>query len=593
MQYRPSAERGLIQPHGGVLKELLVAEERATELKREAVHLPSWDLSPRQICDLELLLNGGFSPLDGFLCKEDYDAVCCRMRLWNGTLWPMPITLDVTSDFADPLSSGHRFVLRHPEGMVLAVLTVVDVWEPDRQAEAEQIFGTSDEAHPGVFALLHKTNPVYVGGKLEGVELPPQHTFKNLRHTPRQIREVFERGGWSQVVAFHSRDPMHLAHVEFTKRAAAETGANLLIHPVVGPTEPGDIDYFVQVRCYQAAIDHYPADSAMLSLLPLAMHTGSSREGLWHAIIRKNYGASHFIMGRDRAESGDDRDGNGFYPSYGSQKLLRVHAQELGIAMVSFQEMFYVEDMGRYVTRPEVPEGARMLSLSDSEFRRLLSDGETVPAWFSYPEVVEELRRSYPPRRDQGFTVFFTGLPSSGKSTLANVLLSKLMEEGSRPVTLLDGDVVRKHLSSELGFSREHRDLNIRRIGYVASEITKNRGIAICAPIAPYAATRREVREMIEAYGGFAEVHVATALEVCEERDRKGLYAKARARLITGFTGVDDPYEPPECPDVRVDTEHTDPEEGVEDILSFLRRSGYLVEGSGSDPVDSSWAQQS
>jgi sulfate adenylyltransferase len=573
----------LAQPLGDTLKELLASEERAADLKQESITLRSWNLTPRQVCDIELLLNGGFSPLEGYMAKDDYASVCQGMRLADGRLWPIPITLDVTHEFGVSLSLGDRVALRHPEGMVLAVLTVSEVWGPDLEEEAQQVYNSTNQAHPGVFFLLHQTNPMYVGGRLEGIEMPPQHTFKELRLTPHELRGEFQRRAWDRVMAFQTPEPMNRADVEVIRRTAEEYGANLLLHPVVGPTNPGDMDYYVRVRCYQAVLRHSPPQSTVLSLLPLAMRMAGPREAVWHAIIRKNYGASHFIIDRDYAGPGTDLDRNPFYSPWEAQELVRKHEEELGIQVVPFQEMVYVQEQNRYLRRHEVAKGAKTLSISRAELRRMLSTGAEVPGWFSYPDVIAELRRSYPPRSQQGFTIFFTGLPSSGKSTLAHVLLNKLMEIGTRPITLLDGDIVRKHLSSELGFSREHRDLNIQRIGFVASEITKNRGAAICAPIAPYAASRRLVREMVSQHGGFVEVHVATPVEVCETRDRKGLYAKARAGLITGFTGVDDPYEVPEHPELVIDTTDIQPEEGVERVLAYLRSEGFLVDTA--DPV--------
>lgn len=559
------------------MKELIIRDEqRVSELKEETVHLPSWDLTPRQMWDTELLLNGAFSPLEGFVGKEDYNAVCKDMRLKDGSLWPVPITLDVSEEFASSLSMGDRVGLRHPEGMILAILTITDIWEPDVQAEAEYIYGTTDEFHPGVFQLLHQTNPIYVGGSLEGLELPPHHTFKHLRYVPSELRSLFKKLGWNKVVAFQTRNPMHRAHVELTKKAAAEAEANLLIHPVVGRTSPGDVDYYVRVRCYQEILKHYPEQTTMLSLLPLAMRMAGPREAIWHAIIRKNYGCSHIIMGRDHAGPGNNSQGKPFYPPYAAQEICKEHEEELGIKIIVFEEMVYVEDLAQYMPRSEVPKESNVLSLSGTELRRRLREGLEVPAWFSYPEVIAELRRSYPPRNKQGFTVFFTGLSGSGKSTIANILMAKLMEIGTRPVTLLDGDIVRKNLSSELGFSKHDRDLNIKRIGFVASEITKNRGIAICAPIAPYRVTRREVRELIESYGGFIEIYVNTPLEVCEARDRKGLYAKARAGLIKDFTGINDPYEQPENPDVMVDTSQMSAEEAAHQILLHLEKKEFI-----------------
>jgi sulfate adenylyltransferase len=566
----------LIPPHGGVLRELVVSKQRAIELREEATFLPSWDLSQRQVWDLELLLNGAFSPLEGFMSQADYESVCRKMTLKDGTFWPIPITLDVTEEFASTLSKGDRIALLHPEGMILAVLSITDIWEPDFKEEAELVYGTTDEKHPGVFQLFHQTNRVYIGGRLEGLELPPHHTFKHLRHTPAELRGLFQKLGWKRVVAFQTRNPMHRAHVELTRRAAAEAEANLLIHPVVGRTSPGDIDYYTRVRCYQAILKYYPPQTTLLSLLPLAMRMAGPREALWHAIIRKNYGCTHFIIGRDHAGPGLNSNGEPFYPPYAAQELALKHQEDLGIQILPFQEMVYVEDLSQYMLVSEVPQGAKVLTLSGTELRRRLREGLEIPEWFSYPEVIAELRKGYPPKAKQGFTVFFTGLSGAGKSTIANILMAKLMEIGTRPVTLLDGDIVRKHLSSELGFSKEHRDLNIRRIGFVASEITKNGGIAICAPIAPYRAIRREVREMISQYGGFIEVYVATPLEVCEARDRKGLYAKARAGFIKNFTGIDDPYEPPENPDVIVDTSKMSAEEAAHQILLHLAKQGFI-----------------
>ncbi len=556
--------------------DLLADETTVQSLKEMSTNLASWDLNHRQLWDLELLLNGAFFPLNGFLGKADYESVCQNMRLKSGALWPMPITLDVNEAFAESLNSGDQIALRHPEGMVLAILTISDVWQPDFAQEAKQVFGTNDEGHPAVFSLMNQTNPFYVGGTLQGIELPPHHTFKPSRHTPKELKELFQQWGWEKIVAFQTRNPLHRAHVELTKRAVAETGANLLLHPVVGRTSPGDVDYFSRVRCYQAVIDHYPEQTATLSLLPLAMRMGGPREAVWHALIRKNYGCTHFIIGRDHAGPGKDKDGNPFYGPYDAQTLAQEHEAEMGINILTFEEMVYVQEVDEYKARSTVSEDSTILSLSGTELRQALRQGTDVPAWFSYPEVMTELRRSYPPRPQQGLTLFFTGLSGSGKSTVANVLVAKLMEIGGRPVTLLDGDIVRKNLSSELGFSKEHRDLNIKRIGYVASEITKNRGIAVCAPIAPYTATRREVREMIEQYGGFIEIHVSTPIEVCEQRDRKGLYAKARAGLIKEFTGIDDPYEAPEHAEIQIDTTQISPDAAAQQILDYLSGQGFF-----------------
>jgi sulfate adenylyltransferase len=566
----------LIEPYGGELVQLVASPERAQELKAEAGGLPSWDLTERQLCDLELLLDGALSPLSGFLGSRDFAAVCASMRLADGTLWPIPITLDVTDELAGGLGPGARLALRDPEGVLLAVLTVDDLWAIDRDAKAQAVYGTRDRTHPGVAHLYERTNNAAVGGAVEGVERPRHYDFVRLRHTPAEVRERFRRLGWRKVIAFQTRNPMHRAHFELTLRAAREREANLLVHPAVGMTRPGDLDHYIRTRCYQALIARYPRNTALLSLLPLAMRMGGPREALLHAIIRKNYGCTHLIVGRDHAGPGNDSDGRPFYGPYDAQELFRQHEEELGIGMVPFRQMVYVEARDAYLPEDEVPDGVRVLAISGTELRRRLAEGREIPEWFTFPEVATELRRGYPPRDQQGFTVFFTGLSGAGKSTIANVLRVKLLEMGGRPVTLLDGDIVRCHLSSELGFSKEHRDVNIRRIGFVASEITKNGGIALCAPIAPYEATRREVRRMVEAGGGFMLVHVATPLEICEVRDRKGLYAKARAGVIADFTGVSDPYEPPGDPDLVLDTTALTPEECAQTIVMHLENERYI-----------------
>jgi len=564
-------------PHGGSLVNLMADEGRAKELRSLSRDYASWSLTPRQLCDLELLLNGGFSPLRGFLGRADYESVCETMRLADGTMWPMPIMLDVADEVAAGLQPGDALALRDPEGVMLAVLTVRDVWQADRRAEAERVFGSTSPEHPGVAHLLNATHGTYVGGSVEGVEPPCHYDFREVRLTPARLRERFTARGWRNVVAFQTRNPMHRAHQELTIRAAKELEANLLIHPVVGMTKPGDVDHYTRVRCYQALMSHYPKGTAMLGLLPLAMRMGGPREAVWHAIIRKNYGCSHFIVGRDHAGPGSDSAGKPFYGPYEAQELLSRHEEELGVKMVPFQLMVYLAEEDRYVAIDDVPDGVKPKMLSGTELRERLADGRDIPEWFSFPDVVKELRRTYPPRGRQGFTVFFTGLPSSGKSTLANVLMAKLMETGGRPITLLDGDLVRKNLSSELGFSKEHRDINIRRIGWVASEITKNGGIAICAPIAPYERVRREVENMISPVGGFTLVHVSTPAAVCEQRDRKGMYAKARAGIIREFTGVSDPYEEPTDAALTFDTTDLSPEECAQEIILHLERQGYIA----------------
>ena len=564
------------EPHGGVLKELFLSERLADEEKQKAKEYQSWDLTPRQVCDLDLLMNGAFSPLGGFLGKDDYESVCDSMRLTSGVLWPLPITLDVSEAFAEGIEEGETIALRDPEGVLLATLEIGNLWTPDRMSEAERVYGTTDDTHPAVNYLKNIANPVYVGGTVRGVEPPTYYDFKLLRDTPSELRGRFRKLGWRKVVAFQTRNPLHRAHQELTFRAARESDANLLIHPVVGMTKPGDIDHFTRVRCYEHILEEYPEQTTQLSLLNLAMRMGGPRETLLHAIVRKNYGCTHFIVGRDHAGPGDDKDGNPFYGPYDAQELFSQHEEELDITMVPFKMMVYVENKAEYLAADETEPTDKVLNLSGTEFRRRLREGLDIPEWFSYPKIVEELRKAHPPKHLQGFTIFFTGLSGSGKSTVANALMTKLLEEGSRPVTLLDGDIVRKNLSSELTFSKEHRDLNIQRIGFVASEITKNGGIAICAPIAPYAATRRLVRDMISPVGGFLETFVSTPIEICEQRDRKGLYAMARAGKIKGFTGIDDPYEAPENAEIVIDTSELSPDLAAHRILLTLEKYGYI-----------------
>jgi sulfate adenylyltransferase len=563
-------------PLGGELVNLLAIPRRRFQLQADSGEWPSWDLTSRQLCEVELLLNGGFSPLRGFMGRADYESVCSSMRLSSGLLWPIPVTLDVCEELAKKLQRGSSLALRDPEGVMLAVLSVEEVWQPDRMAEAEALFGTKSRAHPGVASLLDRVHPWYVAGHLEGVQLPVHYDFRHLRQTPAELRTEFSQLGWRQVVAFQTRTPMHQAPLELTWRAAREAGANLLIYPCAGMTESGDVDHYTRVRCYQALLAQYPPGTAKLALLPLATRMGGPREALWQTIIHKNYGCTHFVFGPDHAGSGSGSNGGPFYEPYEAHELLRKYQDELGVKMQPFRNMVYLEDRDRYVPEDEAPPAAPGKKISETAPQLRLAEGRENPQWLASSAVAKELQRTYPPRNKQGFTIFLTGLSGAGKSTIANVLLVRFLERGDRRVTLLDGDLVRKHLSSELGFSKEHRDLNIRRIGFVASEVTKHGGIAICAPIAPYDSTRKEVRDMVEKGGGFVLVHVATPIEICEQRDRKGLYAKARAGKIQQFTGISDPYQAPSDAEMAIDTAKLTPEGAAEEILAFLEREGYL-----------------
>ena len=564
------------EPHGGVLKDLFLGEAAIDEAKRAALEFKSWDLNRRQLCDLELILNGAFSPLEGFNTREEYARVLEDMRLPSGLLWPIPVTLDVDAGFAETVGAGDTIALRDPEGVLLATMEVRDIWTPDKAQEAAAVFGTGDEAHPGVDALLNRRGAVYLGGRLHGVEPQHHYDFKLYRESPAELRARFRKLDWRKVVAFHTRKPMHRAEQELTSRAARDCEANLLIHPVLGANGPGDPDRFTRMRCYEHLLARYPEQTTALSTLNLATRLAGPREALWHGIIRKNYGCTHLIVGRDHAAPDPVPEQASFYAPEAAQELFARHQEELGITMAPAQDMAYVEDRAQYLPKDEIPAAMEARQLSDAELRRRLDAGLEIPEWYSFPEVVAELERACPPRHRQGFAVFFTGLSGAGKSTVANALMVKLLESGARKVTLLDGDIVRKNLSSELGFSKEHRNLNILRIGFVAAEIAKAGGIAICAPIAPYRATRRQVRDSVEAAGGFVEVYVSTPIEVCEARDRKGNYAKARAGLIKGYTGVDAPYEVPERAEVVIDTQDLSAELAAHRILVKLESLGYI-----------------
>jgi sulfate adenylyltransferase len=566
----------LIKPHGGTLVNLLVNGDRAAEIRGLSRDWPSIDLDRRALCDLELLLNGGLSPLRGFMGSADFAAVCSKMCLTDATFWPLPLTLDVGEATADGLTIGELVALRDGEGVMLAAMTVEEIFRPDREAEAAALFGSADSSRTAATRFLKQTPAFAVAGRIEGLQLPVHYDFRELRLTPLELRRKFARLGWRKVLAYQTHRTMHRAQHAETLKAAQRTGASLLIHPVVGLDQPGDVDHYARVRCYQQVLPHYPGFLARLNLLPLAVHGGGPGEAMLHAIVHKNYGCTHFMVEQNGEGSVLEVRGAPGYGDAEAREAVAAHAADLGIEMVPAEHLIYAENRRRYIAAAEITADDRVLKMTGEDVRNRLTDGREIPEWFSFPGVVRELRRRLPGRNVQGFTVFFTGLSGSGKSTIANGLRVKLLELGGRGVTLLDGDLVRRNLSSELGFSKQHRDLNIRRIGFVASEITRGGGVAICAPIAPYDSVRHEVREMVQPCGGFILVHVATPLEVCEQRDRKGMYAKARAGIIKEFTGISDPYEIPEDADVRIDTSLVTPDEAVREVLLFLEREGYI-----------------
>lgn len=538
----------LIAPYGGALVNL-IDPATGDALKQEALGLPSLELDWRQQCELEMLMTGAYSPLAGFMTRAQCARVETDMQLDDGTFWPLPVTLGSRKKAAAELKPGDRVALRDGEGFMLAVLALSDVWQDG--------------------------DIRYLGGAVEGAAVPPHPDFASLRATPTELRALFARRGWRRVVAWQAHQPMHRAQFEFCLKSAIENEANLLLHPQVG----GDITdapaYFGLVRSFLAIRERFPAATTQLSLLPAPPREASARALLLRAIVARNHGCGLLIAGGEHQADGDCRRGEDLTRTPAELPVAEL-AGNIGVQLIAYPRMVYVEERAEHLPESEAPAGARLLTLNGEEFQRRMRAGLKVPDWYSFPEVLDELQRQNPPRERQGFTVFFTGLSGAGKSTLARALTARLMEMGGRSVTLLDGDIVRRHLSSELGFSKAHRDINVRRIGFVASEITKNRGIAVCAPIAPYRQTRRDVRAMIEAVGGFVEIHVATPIETCESRDRKGLYAKARAGLIPEFTGVSDPYEVPEKPELAIDTTNQGIDEAVQQILLKLEHEGYL-----------------
>ena len=578
--------------HGGHLVNLLIDKDKSDSLKLESEHFLSITLSKRQLCDLEMLINGAMSPLTGYMDKETYDSVIQSTRLPNKLLWPMPIVLDIDAEFARKLNSGDKIALRDTEGFMPAVLTVSDVWQADKKIEAESIYGTHSELHPGVDYLMNQCQSHYVGGHIEGTEEPSHFDFEHLWSSPAELRELFKKRGWRNVLAFQTSQPMHQVHQKITLEAARKANAHILIHPTVGITKPGDLDYYARVHCYQAIQKYYPNNMAVMSLLPMAMRMAGPKESLWHAIINKNYGCSHILIGPEHASPPDTETTGAlnnssknsghlttekFYAHSAAQQYVIEHEDELGIKVIATEETRYVPERKSFLPISEIKNqnlSSDMLSVQEVKYR--LQNNKIIPDWFSYPEVLKALSHAYPSRCKQGFTLFFTGLSGSGKSTLAKIIYAKMIELGARPVTLLDGDIVRHNLSSELGFSRDDRNINVRRISFVANEITKNGGIAICAPIAPYTEMRRNARSLIEQYGAFIEIHVATSLEVCESRDRKGLYAKARKGIIPEFTGISDPYDTPENPELRIDTNNFSPMEAAQEIYLYLFREGYI-----------------
>ena len=564
----------LISPYGGELKDLFVGDpEERESLKAFAATLPYIQISQRSLCDLELLATGAFSPLDKFMGEEDYSRVVEEMRLGDGTLFPIPLTLP-TEGF-EGLALDKQMALRGPQNEILALMNVEEIYPWNHEHVAKNVFKTVDTRHPLVSEMT-KWGPLNISGKLRVVQLPKHYDFLHLRRTPRQVREELEKLSFQNVVVFQTRNPMHRSHEELTKRAMNIVDGALLLHPTIGVTRPGDVDYYTRVRCIQSLVDHhYDQSRVVFSIFPLAMRLAGPREALWHMIVRRNYGANHFIIGRDHASPGKDSLGVPFYQPYAAQELAAEHEKEIGLKILPFHEFVYLKDEQRYEEADKIPHGATVLSISGTEIREnYLQSGKVLPDWYTRPEVAHILMQTYPPRHEQGFCIWFTGLPCAGKSTIGEILLVKLFEKGRR-VTFLDGDVVRTHLSKGLGFDRGGRDANILRIGFVASEIIRHNGAVICAAVSPYRSTRDQVRTMFP-NANFIEVFVDTPQEICEQRDVKGMYAKARRGEITGFTGIDDPYESPLSPEITIKTDECSPAFAANLIIEHLRNQSYL-----------------
>lgn len=566
-------EDAIIPPYGGELVDLITKGEEREALVAEANRYPSIQISERSLHDLELLTVGGFSPLDRFMSKADYQRVLTEMRLANGMLFPIPITLTINKE--DLPTREEWIALRDSRNYLIAIMRIEEVFRWDPVRESRLVLGTTDHRHPLV-SEMDRWGDLCISGEIKVLNLPVYYDFVDIRLKPTQVRSLLEDTGNKNVVAFQTRNPMHRIHEELTKRAATAVGGSLLIHPVVGTTKPGDVDHFTRVRIYRALVENYYGDDVVLSLLPLAMRMAGPREAIWHAIIRRNYGANHFVVGRDHAGPGVDSSGKPFYGPYEAQAMTEQYAEEIGVTPIHFQELVYLVDEDRYEEKTKVPPGANIAAISGTQVRDdYLAQGKALPEWFTRRETAMILSDAHPPRHKQGVCIWFTGLSGCGKSTIAQALTPMLLEKGRRP-TVLDGDVVRTHLSKGLGFSKSDRDTNILRISFVAGEIVQHNGTVVCAAISPYRNTRNEARKMV-GFDHFVEIYVNTPLEVCEARDIKGLYAKARRGEIKGFTGIDDPYEEPVNPELILDTVQTSPEENARKIVNYLQERGFVL----------------
>jgi sulfate adenylyltransferase len=567
------SENFIISAYKGSLINLLIPSGLTNEALHKADALPSLQLSARSLCDLELLANGGFSPLTTFMNSRDYHGVIEDMRLHNGTLFPIPITLPISRQ--TDIHLDQKICLRDLNNRPIATMNVIEIFPWNLKEEATRVYKTTDSRHPLV-AEMESWGTYYISGPLEVIQLPIHYDYADLRLTPNETRARFHQIGKPNIVAFQTRNPIHRAHEELTKRAAQQIRGTLLIHPVVGVTKPGDVEYMARVQIYKELYTkYYDTSKTVLSLLPLAMRMAGPKEALLHGIIRRNYGANYFIVGRDHAGPGVDSKGKPFYKPYEAQRVYKNHESEIGVSMISFSEMVYLPESKKYEEIDSIPDTVKHLSLSGTQVRNeYLAHGKPLPSWFTRPEVNNILRRIYPPKKSRGFCLWFTGLPSSGKTTVAEIV-SILIKERGREFTFLDGDVIRTHISKGLGYSKEDRDTNILRVGFIASEIVKHNGIVLCALVSPYESVRNQVRNMMK-QDSFILVYVDTPVSVCIKRDNKGLYRRALAGSLHGFTGVDDPYERPQRPEITIKTTRTSPKDNARIILRYLTDHEYL-----------------
>lgn len=538
----------------------------------------SLTLNDRIICDLDMLLLGGFAPLTGFLDEENYNSVVHNCRLTDGSLWAMPIVLPVNLEEHSKINGLSEIILKDKTGLPLAKMKVTSIFKPNLIEECEKVYGSSDTNHPYVKIVLGQGDVYYYGGSVEKIHGVLHYDFTDDRLSASQSRTWIKENGWKTILGFQTRNPMHRSHFELTKYALNKLGneAKLLLTPVVGVTQTCDVNYHVRTRCYQKLMKYYDGN-AKLVLLPLSMRMAGPREALWHAQIRKNYGCTHFVIGRDHAgPSYKKKDGSNFYGPYDAQDFVEQYKNEIGIDIITSKMIVYVENLAGYKPMDEVVEGDKVLNISGTEQRRLLKEGLPIPDWFSFPEIVEELRWEFKPLNRRGLCLYFVGLSGSGKSTIANYVKEKLMErEKHRNITLLDADIIRTHLSKGLGFSRADRSTNVQRIGYVASEIVKHYGICLCANIAPYADDRAVNRDLIGAEGNYVEIFMDTTLEECEKRDVKGLYKLAREGKIKEFTGISDPFERPENPELVLNGSDNI-NDSVETVIKYLEEKEFI-----------------